>query len=271
MIHCITSKIYYINCIFISLFFIYYFYINIYYLNNVEDFTNTINEYYVISLNNTNGLKKWEKMKNTILGEKLKKIDGIDGRKININEYINKNLIISKWDHGKWKYDKSNYINMSQTEIGCCLSHLKVWNKINDENIEMAMILEDDAHNFNINFKTILNDILNNAPEDWDIILLGYGITEKMRNKEIKVNTLYKVKEFILTHCYLIRLKCVRTLLKLVPINSPIDTWLSSNSDKINIYRHNIARGKNDLYSSLITQNTQDFKGEIYHTNDIYK
>ena len=158
---------------------------------------------------------------------------------------------------------------MSPSEIGCCLSHLKVWNKINDDKSEISMILEDDAQLFYNNFENIVNKLLIDVPNDWDIILLGYGITPKMMEKEYNINGIYKVNGFVLTHCYLIRRKCVNILLKNLPIDMPIDTWISKHSDKINIYRHNMSIGKSTNWSYLIRQNNKEFKSGIDHTNNI--
>ena len=131
------------------------------------------------------------------------------------------------------------------------------------------MILEDDAQLFYNDFENIVNKLLINVPNDWDIILLGYGVTPKMMEKEYNINGLYKVDGFVLTHCYLIRRKCVNILLKNLPIDMPIDTWISKHSDKINIYRHNMNFGKSTKYSYLIKQNNKDFGSEIEHTNNI--
>ena len=56
-------------------------------INYIENFNNTINNYYVISLDNEQGLKKWDRMKNTILGQKLLKINAVDG--MNMDIYLN--------------------------------------------------------------------------------------------------------------------------------------------------------------------------------------
>ena len=56
-------------------------------INYIENFNNTINNYYVISLDNANGFKKWDRMKSTILGQKLLKINAVDG--MNMDIYLN--------------------------------------------------------------------------------------------------------------------------------------------------------------------------------------
>ena len=77
----------------------------------------------------------------------------------------------------------------------------------------------------------------------------------------------YKVKDFALTPCYLISLNGANKLLKLLPIDRPVDSWLSHVSNKINIYRHNIIRPYSKYpSSSLVRQST--IKSQIAHTNN---
>ena len=48
----------------------------------------------------------------------------------------------------------------------------------------------------------------------------------------------------------------------------PIDTWLSSKTNKINIYRHNYIKSNSGYpVGNLIMQNL-DLKSEIEHTNN---
>ncbi|MDX2426195.1 MAG: glycosyltransferase family 25 protein [Cycloclasticus sp.] len=61
---------------------------------------------------------------------------------------------------------------LSANEIGCALSHKGVYQKIVDEGIELALILEDD-----VDFDKELLDVLNlvdKFPADWEIVLLGH-------------------------------------------------------------------------------------------------
>lgn len=61
---------------------------------------------------------------------------------------------------------------LSANEIGCALSHKGIYQKIVDEGIELALILEDD-----VDFDKELLDVLNlvdKFPADWGIVLLGH-------------------------------------------------------------------------------------------------
>lgn len=63
------------------------------------------------------------------------------------------------------------YKKLNIGEIGCYLSHRKVWQKILDQNLDFAVVLEDD---FNIvdDFSEMLTAVTS-APINWDYIKLA--------------------------------------------------------------------------------------------------
>ena len=61
---------------------------------------------------------------------------------------------------------------LSYGEIGCSLSHRKIYKKIINENISQALILEDDIE-FNEDLIFILKKI-SLFPKNWEVILLGH-------------------------------------------------------------------------------------------------
>ncbi len=98
---------------------------------------------------------------------KFKRFDAIYGKDIG-----------NKYDQIIWNKE---YIPKSV--IGCGLSHYLVCKSHfdNDKN-KIAMILEDDAVPLFDN-KTVINKIINDAPKDWDIILLyTQGVTNYKDN-----------------------------------------------------------------------------------------
>lgn len=134
------------------------------------------------------------------------------------------------------KEGKHKYIPLSPGEIGCCLSHYYVWQKMLDSRIERCLVVEDDAFYLSKDFIEKFDKTMKYVPKNWDIILIGFW---NDKNKpEIQVNRyIYKIDEFVTTLCYLINLKAVKKLMKHLPINAPIDTWLS-HQKYLNIYRH---------------------------------
>ena len=130
---------------------------------------------------------------------------------------------------------------------------------------EPYIILEDDAIGVNSSTQNVLNEIIESLPKDFDIYLLGYIDLEP-----INITNLHeKVKDFVLLHSYIITPKGAQKILEQLPINMPIDSWLSSISDKINIYRHNYGNmgKKNRFYGRLITQMRNE--KQIVNTNII--
>lgn len=238
--------------------------------NNIEYFGNYTHDHcYMINLKNTKeGKRRWNIIKNHPYWNNIdiERIDGVNGYNIDIDSYVKKNIIKRKWNYGKWKGIGNKYINMSKGEVGCCLSHLKVWKKIVDNNIKRTLVLEDDPIKIKNNINTILKKIMKNIPKNWDIILISFWLHKGDNGYKINKD-FYKVKDFALTPCYLISLNGANKLLKLLPIDRPVDSWLSHVSNKINIYRHNIIRPYSKYpSSSLVRQST--IKSQIAHTNN---
>jgi GR25 family glycosyltransferase involved in LPS biosynthesis len=193
----------------------------------------------------------------------VKRFPATYGKNFDFKPYYD-SVLTKTWDHGKWKSDKSNIIEMSDGEKGVLMSHYNLWTKIAKEK-EPHIILEDDAIGVNSNTQTVLKEIFETLPKDYDIYLLGFIDLEP-----INITNLHsKVKSFVLLHSYVITPNGAKKLLEQLPINMPIDTWLSSISDKINIYRHNFGNmgKKNRFYGRLITQKRNE--KQIVNTNII--
>ncbi len=61
---------------------------------------------------------------------------------------------------------------LTKGEVGTALSHLSIYKRMIEEDIHVALILEDDV-DFNISMTTLMN-IIDNIPKDWECILLGH-------------------------------------------------------------------------------------------------
>jgi len=122
---------------------------------------------------------------------------------------------------------------LSKGEIGCTLSHLQIFNKIINNNLEYALILEDDAY-FDEKLLFFLNNF-NGFLEDWDCILLGYYIGKDDLHYKIKFMDEIKSGNFIYrksldllhgTHGYIVSKKGAEKLLKYnSKITLPIDSY----------------------------------------------
>jgi GR25 family glycosyltransferase involved in LPS biosynthesis len=188
------------------------------------------------------------------------KFIGAKGRSGDYMRYVTE-----EWDKSLFNKKTSRYIKMSDGEIGCCVSHAKIWQKVVDENISKCLVLEDDAIKILPGFDGILSSLIDKLPEDWDILLLGFMLFKD--SCQVIDDDISKVSDFLLTHCYLINNKGAKKLLDNLPINAPIDTFLSSISDKVNIYRHNLVRRKSSKKQKSYLIGQYSNISLINHTN----
>ena len=71
------------------------------------------------------------------MGLEIKRISGINGNELTDAEI--------KENYSETLNNKRFRRKLTRGEIGCHLSHRKIWKKLVDENIDIAIILEDDA------------------------------------------------------------------------------------------------------------------------------
>lgn len=217
---------------------------------------------YVINLDETEEGKKRLPLIKEIY-ENVKRFPAIYGKKFDFTPYYD-SVLTKTWDHGKWKTNKSNLVELSDGEKGVLMSHYNLWTKIAKDK-EPHIILEDDAIGVTPSIQHILKEILETLPKNYDIYLLGFIDLDPINVSDLHA----KVNKFVLLHAYIITPKGAQKLLEQLPINMPIDSWLSSISDKINIYRHNFGNigKKNRFYGRLITQRREE--KQIENTNII--
>lgn len=139
-------------------------------------------------------------------------IDAIDGRLLTSHE-LNKSTT------------ENNYAFLPG-EIGCALSHQKIYAKMIDENISEALILEDDVI-LNDNFKKIIESIqiCNNEPH---AILLSRvnSYINKALQKIDNIHSVFRIFQATTAHSYIINQKGAASLLQaLYPIWMVADKW----------------------------------------------
>lgn len=213
--------------------------------NELEKFKEYFDECLIINLPETKiGKSRWKKIKHIYPLNKIgKKYNGIYGKYYDYSNEINNGIVTKQWDYGKWKYGVPDIIDMTDSEIGVILSHYYIWDNMERNNQTSILVLEDDASKLSKDFVPRCIETMTYVPDDWDIVLFGFACHKG--NKGTKINdVIWKVEDFILLHCYLINNKAVRKIKKLLPINMPLDTWLSAKSNKLNIYRHNFINNK---------------------------
>jgi GR25 family glycosyltransferase involved in LPS biosynthesis len=94
-----------------------------------------------------------------------------------------------KFDSDDMIYNRINTIQKyrSKIEYACLLSHLDTIREFSKSSYKTALILEDDiSMDFVKYWNKSIKDIINNAPKDWEIIMLNYN-----SDGSIKLNDLY--------------------------------------------------------------------------------
>ena len=105
----------------------------------------------------------------------IKAIDGKDILKLGDNYYSASDDF----------YFYSESKNTSMSEYGCTLSHVKAMMKAYEDGHEYILICEDDADLYWIKiWNTTIDDIIKNAPENWEYISLCRRCNKNFNDKE---------------------------------------------------------------------------------------
>lgn len=185
----------------------------------------------------------------------LEIIKAYDGKNINNNsENYNllKNTFLNSIEDNKNKNKNINNYNylyigdFTLGEVGCFVSHILLWKKIINENIDQALIFEDDCI-FNVNFSNRLDNIIKNEmPPDYNILWIGGKMGDNYinnKNNIISNNIAIKKEEHPYgTFSYIITRKCAQLLLSYIDTefkgNLGVDYFMDEFLTKNNITQH---------------------------------
>ncbi len=109
------------------------------------------------------------------------------------------------------KYSSEEGFNKTRTEYACLLSHLLTIKKFAESPYEYAIILEDDLSlEYTKYWDKKISQIMEEAPSDWEIIMLNYVSKEKLE-KDFTLNLNGKIS---CCGSYLIKKKGADRLMK---------------------------------------------------------
>ena len=138
--------------------------------------------------------------------DKFEFFPAVDGA--NIDEHFMQQGGYGVWD--KWRQeDHSLHFyrrEIRKGEIGCALSHINIWKRVVEENLDEVLILEDDA-GFDRHFKYLLKRALKfcrwaAAENKWDLLYLGRN---PMTPDPIQIRNFISVPGFsYCTHGYMV-------------------------------------------------------------------
>ncbi|XP_023218835.1 procollagen galactosyltransferase 1-A-like [Centruroides sculpturatus] len=160
------------------------------------------------------------------LGIETKLLDAVDGKQL--NHSIIKEMGIKMLPEYTDPYHKRP---MTMGEIGCFLSHYKIWEEIVKKQYRSAIIFEDDIR-FESYFRRKLSNLLKEARGislQWDLIYLGRKRLLDDQEPYIEgTTTLVRVAYSYWTLCYMITLEGARKLIAGDPLSKlvPVDEYL---------------------------------------------
>ena len=160
-------------------------------------------------------------------------ISAVEGRKLSTE-------VLNQVYDSERSFEKQGR-DMTLGEIGCTLSHARIWKKIVDENISNALILEDDAYLSQDTLEVMSR--IDSFPKNWEITLLFSTIGRSQpffRKPVFKDYRVELVRSLTWkTSSYLITLSGAVKLLKLTnPVYMPAD-WITGDPsiNKAWVYR----------------------------------
>ncbi len=210
-------------------------------------------------------LKSDEKRRQNIIKEINKQniknfeiIDAVDGNKLSEND-LRKLTFKNKNFNNPWNS------KMSPSQIGCALSHIKIYKKFISSEFKFAMILEDDAiflQDFNEKLKKF---IFENFTFKKQIMLLSP--LKEFNAKALDAENDYEivnVTNAFFTHAYIINKNAAKSILA---FNYPVKT-IADNFVFFNIYCGVKLTGLNPF---LIDQDKNNFKTSIHSDEKVEK
>ena len=139
---------------------------------------------FVISLKNAIERRKSISNQMQKLGIDFEFFDAVDGRELT-QGYVD-SVFDKETAEIQWK-------PMNRGEIGCSLSHMSIYEKMINENIQNAIVLEDDAV-LNDDFMSTIEKMITTIPNNIDMVKLGYGKAKcRWWQKKYRINTKYKI------------------------------------------------------------------------------
>ena len=122
---------------------------------------------YIITLKKSTD--RQDRFKDILAGLNYEIFWGVNGYELSLDELYDENIYSSDITKNR-NITKSD---LTFGEIGCALSHLKIYQEIIDNNYKKVLILEDDIFVKVENSEKFIS-VFSELPDDWDLLYLGY-------------------------------------------------------------------------------------------------
>lgn len=145
-----------------------------------------------------------------------------------LNNFNFVKAIDGKTDLCNHNFKVKDNININIGEIGCFLSHLNIWKYIIDNNIEYALILEDDTI-FNTTFNFYMNYIMKNIHLYKSYDLIKINNFRNINNKICLDDIMLTIDHIYNASSYIISKNGAKKIIELKPDENiiPVDDYLS--------------------------------------------
>ncbi|WAW10592.1 glycosyltransferase family 25 protein [Oxalobacter vibrioformis] len=141
--------------------------------------------------------------------------------------------------YNETKAIRERHRKMTAGEIGCALSHLKIYRKMQDENISHALVMEDDIYIQTNHFRKLLEKVELLYDENTPTVTLFSHIKRYVSTKESQpLDETHVVHDYYRggsAYCYVITKRAAKKMLdSLFPLYTIIDKW-ELHQDFINV------------------------------------
>jgi GR25 family glycosyltransferase involved in LPS biosynthesis len=138
---------------------------------------------------------------------------------------------------------------LNQGQIGCWLSHAKIWRQIEKQTENYALVLEDDALVSLPEMLDEIHGIVSKMPLDWSVCYLGGVYQDKSSAVQI-LQRLFRSDSSVIwhSHAYLLTREAAKKLLEMsVTFNNsfnkqsfdnvlPVDDWMTNPNRSLKVF-----------------------------------
>lgn len=122
---------------------------------------------YIVNLERSTYRRKFILNYLSKMGIQAEVITAVEGAKLDLDKLKSEGI------YSEQAADEAFSRQLSLPEIGCSLSHINIYKRMLNNNVEQALIIEDDVM-FDEGVTNIFKNILENIPDDWEIIQFYY-------------------------------------------------------------------------------------------------
>ena len=194
--------------------------------------------------------------KSNLLKNKMKRFEAIDGKDIDLTNYLAVGI-------------SARLLEKRRGWIGCALSHMELWQKCVDINKPILIFEDDNVIKEEVNYDKHLETIVNNFPNDFDIV---YLVTDNIVNYKPYNDLFVKAKgNNFTTPAYFISPSGAQKLLDFIMPYKPylqIDRYIMNltYNKKINCYIY-----RKSIMYTIQDFNTTDIQGKTNYVKKFEK